>query len=1526
MSETNNPIKFTPSLDGMQTQNISQNQPVTGMNSDLNVLMEGLAPNEYSFALNANSDALSSNSITSGEMGAINTDMGNIACTDLPLGYNIVGSVYLKGSDNEIALFLYNPSTNYSQIGIIDNNKEYNTIIDTDVCLNFSNEYPIKSISSLYKSIDRILYWTDNNEKPKFINLDNLDGFKNKQGDWICDAFNINRQATSLPVLQLSSVSSYGGNLKLGTYMFFIRYIDYNNHKTDWLSFSNQIPIVDGNLTTGYFNITGNYNAASDLDRYGVDPTNKIINLSISNLLPEEFKYYQLGVLEYINGTGVIANAYILDKRNFTKETEIYSYTGNPTAIEEVTIADEFIIPSVRVEKAASIETIDNRLIFANTSNKQYDWGKFQQAANQIEVEYVIKQIVSDDLNDDSTKNPKHYDTSRSLMRGEVYALGIVYFINEMPSPVFHIPGRVKDLYSAAYGNTNNSSYTSNETNTPAAIDYWDSDIVSGNDTLAFGNNSERWKVYNTAIKTNELAGQTLNGEEIVASGKLGYYETENTYYPDTKDKDGNLIYPNDGINTLKIRHHKMPDTNLEPHSKKVGNLQYIYPLGLNFNNITIPVEYQDVITGYKIVVANKENENDFIVLDKGMMTLPFVTVLRDKSSWFDIFRGGRTILNKGAYISPSIPFTKGNGFDVSIQSDNSYTISKDENFEVVGLDVPLSKFNGTSLNYDYIKLEGYIHNDDLGIYRSSTKDTYLGYVNLIQFDRFKKFDLINPYDNIPLDLNLAVLDSDFINYNTTSLNFNLGYAATQKINGFSGYAQSQLYSKLDESLKNPFYPDNSSTKYILPGNAGDEYAITANKQEIFAFYVSLQNNIVDLHSNLDALLYRSYSQIQPITTNSFCDFNGESFITKWDVRRSIQNPDSSSYIWQMKDLNTNTNLDKRKVGYISTNMSFYVESRINTEYRNIGQYDHESYYSNKGIIVLDPKYQVDANLEVENVENYVLQEDYQVYNQDYSNLNNILTYFPLTDDYDNRYYSNDLKYRIWYSERYINGDTYDNRRKLLANNYTELSIDNADRKGILDVFVYKDNLFAHTESSLFALPTRPQQLQTNENTVFVGQGDFLAIPPKALNTIAYGYAGSSHFTHKQITEQGMVFVDSNRGKVFLFTEGLEEISRNKQKNFFNKNINLFFAKEWDSVLDIYYPYLNAHQSKYFIGYSIYYDKLYYRIFISKRDFTFNKPFKGILDFNNYEQGCIYWNSFDKTFVYINAYNNIETVDFTNKDCFINKSFTVSYNLQSKLWSSFHSFNPNYAFEDNKTFYSWINDSVNNIDNSIWAHGDFINIKNSKLNTLNNRITPSSYYGTLHPHMIEFTIFSGDKNFINERIFNDFEFIMTAYKYDDDSKLDRLVTNKTFNEFYAYNSYQHSGSLNIEVYDKQQNPYGSIKFKPDTVLTEGHHINKWTLNNFRDISLEDVDTDIHTEEWEYKNSYYIGTQGYIDKVPLPSSINYNKNIYKRRKMKDRYLRLRLIHDYNNESDFYSDFYNALRLSTNIVLTNSTNSF
>lgn len=213
----------------------------------------------------------------------------------------------------------------------------------------------------------------------------------------------------------------------------------------------------------------------------------------------------------------------------------------------------------------------------------------------------------------------------------------------------------------------------------------------------------------------------------------------------------------------------------------------------------------------------------------------------------------------------------------------------------------------------------------------------------------------------------------------------------------------------------------------------------------------------------------------------------------------------------------------------------------------------------------------------------------------------------------------------------------------------------------------------------------------------------------------------------------------------------------------------------------------------------------------------------------------------------------------------VNKGFTLSYNLRTKTWVSFHSYQPDLMTFTNNTFFS-------TLGKKLYAH--------------NKYDTFTTYYDTSYPCIIE----AVDTNF---NTFNAHSVYIYAQvqKYDNINSQWIPVNNLTFDEAVFYNKLQSSGLIKLVVKDELQSLIWSNVEKPVSIKDKNTRISQ-----IRDIA---VSNPVMTNDWQYLQTYYNDNQGYIDKVPLPTSIDYNKPQYQLNEFSDKYIQLRFI--FNNNS-------------------------
>lgn len=304
-------------------KNTIVSSPKVGMNRTTHGSL--LKQEEYSFALNAN------NTTEQGERLNITNEPSNILAVQFPQDYKVVGYKY-NSILNKTYLLLTNPITNYSSIGYIDYNFDYqytqDQLVDCGDCfdnilqlgtplenitqianqsyvellndscngdLKFDINYPFLTIEIKTEKNHNVMYFTNGKNGGYYINLSDIDYYK-YEGEYVCGVDTLPTTCVDVSkmmifpshrILQIEPKAILNtGNLKLGTYTFYSSYCDeLGNEITNYGTPTNPIKIFDEN----------NFILEqSDLDAQ----TNFAIKLKINNLDTQNFKYYKIIVQE----------------------------------------------------------------------------------------------------------------------------------------------------------------------------------------------------------------------------------------------------------------------------------------------------------------------------------------------------------------------------------------------------------------------------------------------------------------------------------------------------------------------------------------------------------------------------------------------------------------------------------------------------------------------------------------------------------------------------------------------------------------------------------------------------------------------------------------------------------------------------------------------------------------------------------------------------------------------------------------------------------------------------------------------------------------------------------------------------------------------------------------------------------------------------------------------------------------------------------------------------------------------------
>ena len=1416
-----------------------------GLNTDLRELHQ--PDGTYRFALNAINESENGSNINS-----LSNESGNYECLSLPKDSFPIGSILLLNS--EIILFLKNSTAKDSIILADLKNCSYQTLLESD-CLNFQKQ--VQGVYRVLNGCDRVIYFVDGFNSDRVVNIDEIlknptsHSYLNDQGYFDCELIK-NKRDLNLAYIEDVIVNNSGGNLQIGTYQVVLQYEDSYGNGTDYFGFTLPIPIVYGNYGSEYKNITGG-------DPLLFPSTNKSISFNIVNI-DQKFEYVNVIVGYTKNG---ITTYYRVEKVAITGD--LLNYTLSDLTIDgTVQIAyDKLIVSTNPYDISETITQTDNRLIKGNLKGKVRDYSEFQRLATQIKVNYVTKPIKHSSENSSSVsglcKSGTYYTDFRTEMRDEIYSKGIVWvFKDGTESPAFHIPGREKNKpnKSPIFPASDPNTHSRPNNNTGITDTGWDSALILADDgtnllpdfkflidsdfvTIAGRKYCERWKVFNTAYRT-EFNGV---GDEYYSKGELAYYESQERY-PTTKDCSDNYIYPVEEINGKiigqRIRHHKMPDTTLEEHFVLYNESDYILPLGLEFFNILVPPTYQSEILGYYIV-SEERNQNNKTILDKSItyenaiINNIHIDSDDDKDYYVQTTIGGRHHREQGndfPFIPnySSIDTSCGNTY----YNENSSNISYDH--KNISFHGPISKFYKSAFSSSYFKTERILKGKITSFYEDKAdNEISRGYYYCDYNDNYIK---PNQQTNLSLFKDPIYIEPDN--------EIEQGYLTNTFLNNNS---QETLVFEVIDNI------DNISSSDAF-GNNGEINAIYGSLK----LYNRFAYGQVSLRK-----YYKIHNSVINKNLTSTIQFGGDCFITQFSfykssfTKRCKDNGNCSGITCQKNSVDFE--IDKCMVVY-------YVESEINTELRHIditnsgdknnnfwdyynGSYidffnlDWNGFSINFGDLSLGGTSAWQTNTYLKNK---------YLYNRDFSKHDSIKPYFSLNLNYQFcKECAEQFPTRITYSEQGNQESQADNYRIFLANNYRDLPANTGE---ITNLFINFDELYAHTEQSLYKIITKPYQITTNQTTLYVGTGEFFSVPPRELVSIDYGYSGSRCKWGTKSIEYGTVFVNDVTGKIFLLSDGLKELSDKGLRNWFTENININLNEQYKKLKGIDYPYNNQPSLKNGIGFFTTYDPRHKRIIITKKDYL-----------------CLNTNVFNPL-IY-------PTYDVEDKTNFVNLSWTISYSFLSDSWVSWHSYLPSFYYNDSNNFYS----SINNISKT-WRH-DKYNYQN--------------FYGTKYDHIIEYVL---NKNSTITKTLDNIEYISKFEIYDSNKNYWVEKDYNTFDRILIYNSYQCSDIRPIKVKRDEKIDYYDFDNSTFEVIASRNEKN-WKINNFRDLVIN-RDLALFTNNWNnIKNLYY------IDKVPNSLSLDHNKDLFELERFRDKYNIIRLFSKSEKDHKITTDLFSTI---------------
>ena len=351
----------------------------------------------------------------------------------------------------------------------------------------------------------------------------------------------------------------------------------------------------------------------------------------------------------------------------------------------------------------------------------------------------------------------------------------------------------------------------------------------------------------------------------------------------------------------------------------------------------------------------------------------------------------------------------------------------------------------------------------------------------------------------------------------------------------------------------------------------------------------------------------------------------------------------------------------------------YYVESSINVDLRQAFNnlegdfYPHVSsgipdswFQENRVPIAFDNTYYYNTTFSKQNVENFFshLPADW-VQQLCYKN-------FPFRAIYSDRQESySDNRINSWLIYRPVSFFDF-------PQNYGNLiSLDGIQNRATLARFENKTLLYGNM---LTINTSNPQAAYLGNPSLFSSSNP----PPVDYAETDLGFVGCQNKMLLKIP-QGQITIDAKRCQVFLIT--------GTQVNYlsgFGSGLNRFFTNHLAFEILRYFPTVDTDNHFKNIGVHGVYDSVFERVIITKLDYV---PQLGKEIFYDEVNKEFYVNQPVAGDLVVKRY-----IQVTDLEYFCNKSWTLSFNFNTKSWVSFHTYLPNFYIGENSFFYSGLNE------------------------------------------------------------------------------------------------------------------------------------------------------------------------------------------------------------------------------------------
>jgi hypothetical protein len=484
----------------------------------------------------------------------------------------------------------------------------------------------------------------------------------------------------------------------------------------------------------------------------------------------------------------------------------------------------------------------------------------------------------------------------------------------------------------------------------------------------------------------------------------------------------------------------------------------------------------------------------------------------------------------------------------------------------------------------------------------------------------------------------------------------------------------------------------------------------------------------------------------------------------------------------------------------------FFVESEVLVDFRISGDYEFEKHY--------DPYRYTDLVSMFDT--NPTIISRGNIWRYDYSlSITKLFNQYFSSGNLQNRYYNPKVAKlcytyypdKIIYSLPQQQESFKDSWFVYLVNNYKDFKsqisgVKSINKSGIIITFKNDSPLMYQ------GVDTLETELGTK---VTIGDGGLFSQPQQSVsNTEKQIEYGSSQNRLSIIsTPAGIYYISQNQGKIFLYGDGLKEISQAGLKWWFNTFLPYKLTEDFPE-----YPWQDNPVAG--IGCQTVYDNENSILYFSKKDYKLKDQYVGLIE---YMPLITYGKNKGKGDYFYNPATNARYL-LGDPLIFNDASWTVSFDPKNQFWISFHDWHPNLSASTKSTF-------ITTKNNTVWKH-------NSLCNSFCN------YYGSNFPFEIELPVITGQTVTTLKSV----EYVLESYRRAQNCFDQFHILDNNFDHAVVYNSEQVSGYLNLNIFPKnnvtlsQEYPKLNQSNLQSFDILFSKEENKYRFNQFWDVTKD----------------------------------------------------------------------------------------